>query len=75
MSILFSSELPYRIDFFGNDVDTIRTFEVETQLSKDKKEKVEIVPELATLSEEENSFFAVSSKRFGSRYERFVVYS
>ena len=52
----FSSELPYRIDFFGNDVDTIRTFEVETQLSKDKKEKVEIVPELATLSEEKIPF-------------------
>ena len=52
----FSSELPYRIDFFGNDVDTVRTFEVETQLSKDKKEKVEIVPELATLSEEKIPF-------------------
>ena len=52
----FSSELPYRIDFFGNYVDTIRTFEVETQLSKDKKEKVEIVPELATLSEEKIPF-------------------
>ena len=52
----FSSELPYRIDFFGNDVDTIRTFEVETQLSKDKEEKVEIVPELATLSEEKIPF-------------------
>ena len=52
----FSSELPYRIDFFGNDVDTIRTFEVETQLSKDKKEKVEIVPELATLAEEKVPF-------------------
>ncbi|WP_180946284.1 transcription-repair coupling factor [Prevotella intermedia] len=52
----FSSELPYRIDFFGNDVDTIRTFEMETQLSKDKKEKVEIVPELATLSEEKIPF-------------------
>ena len=58
----FSSELPYRIDFFGNDVDTIRTFEVETQLSKDKKEKVEIVPELATLSEEKIPFLQFLSK-------------
>lgn len=33
----FSSEMPYRIDFFGDDIDTIRTFEVETQLSVDKK--------------------------------------
>lgn len=52
----FASELPFRIDFFGNDVDTIRTFEVETQLSKDKKNRVEIVPELATLSEEKVPF-------------------
>ncbi|WP_028898438.1 transcription-repair coupling factor [Prevotella sp. HUN102] len=52
----FSSELPFRIDFFGNDVETIRTFEVETQLSCDKREKVDIVPELATLSEEKIPF-------------------
>lgn len=42
----FSSEYPYRIDFFGNEIDSIRTFEVETQLSKEKKEMVVIVPEL-----------------------------
>lgn len=52
----FSSELPYRIDFFGDDIDTIRTFEVETQLSRDKKTEVEIVPELATLTEEKVPF-------------------
>ena len=42
----FSSEYPYRIDFFGNEIDSIRTFEVETQLSKEKKDVVVIVPEL-----------------------------
>ena len=42
----FSSEYPYRIDFFGDDVDTIRTFEVQTQLSIEKKDHIEIVPEL-----------------------------
>lgn len=42
----FSSEYPYRIDFFGNEIDSIRTFEVETQLSKEKKDMVVIVPEL-----------------------------
>lgn len=52
----FSSEMPYRIDFFGDDIDTIRTFEVETQLSVDKKKSVDIVPELATLTEEKVSF-------------------
>ena len=48
--------MPYRIDFFGDDIDTIRTFEVETQLSVDKKKSVDIVPELATLTEEKVSF-------------------
>ena len=43
----FSSELPFRIDFFGDEVDTIRTFEVADQLSKESKQSVSIVPELA----------------------------
>jgi len=30
----FSSEYPYRIDFFGDEIDTIRTFDIESQLSK-----------------------------------------
>jgi transcription-repair coupling factor (superfamily II helicase) len=48
----FSSEYPYRIDFFGDDVDSIRTFEVETQLSRDRRERIEIVPELTAVSEQ-----------------------
>ena len=44
----FSSELPFRIDFFGNEIDTIRTFSVEDQLSKDRLTQIEIVPELAS---------------------------
>ena len=43
----FSCEYPYRIDFFGDDIDSIRTFEVEDQLSKDHRNRIEIVPELA----------------------------
>jgi len=42
----FSSEYPYRIDFFGDEVDSIRTFEVETQLSRERKDSIAIVPEL-----------------------------
>ena len=42
----FSSEYPFRIDFFGDEIDTIRTFDIQTQLSKDMKQSVEIVPEL-----------------------------
>ena len=36
----FSNELPYRIDFFGDDIDSIRTFNVETQLSEQKIDEV-----------------------------------
>lgn len=43
----YSSEYPFRIDFFGDEIDTLRTFEVETQLSLQKRKQVEIVPELA----------------------------
>ena len=43
----YSSEYPYRIDFFGDEIDSIRTFEVETQLSKERKPNIAIVPELS----------------------------
>lgn len=42
----YSSEYPYRVDFFGDDVETIRTFEVQTQLSKDRLKDVAVVPEM-----------------------------
>ena len=43
----FSSEYPYRIDFFGDDVDSIRTFTVEDQLSKERTSEATIVPKLS----------------------------
>ena len=43
----FASEYPYRIDFFGDEIDSIRTFEVDSQLSKEKKDSISIVPEMA----------------------------
>ena len=46
----YSSEYPFRIDFFGDDIDSIRTFEVETQLSRDRRDSIEIVPELTGAS-------------------------
>jgi transcription-repair coupling factor (superfamily II helicase) len=48
----FSCEYPFRIDFFGDEIDTIRTFEVQDQLSRDQRDNIEIVPELVdTVSE------------------------
>ncbi|MBQ6190943.1 MAG: transcription-repair coupling factor [Bacteroidaceae bacterium] len=42
----FSHELPYRIDFFGDEVDSIRTFEVHSQLSKDRQQSISLVSEM-----------------------------
>ena len=42
----FSSEYPFRLDFFGDDIDSIRQFSVDTQLSTDKKESVVVVPDM-----------------------------
>ncbi len=42
----YSSEYPFRIDFFGDEIDSIRTFEVENQLSKERCQQAVIVPEL-----------------------------
>lgn len=39
----FSNEFPYRIDFFGDEVESIRTFDVETQLSKEKLNSISII--------------------------------
>ena len=40
----FSNDVPYRIEFFGDEVDSIRTFDVETQLSIEPLKKISIIP-------------------------------
>ncbi|UPS92801.1 transcription-repair coupling factor [Bizionia sp. M204] len=54
----FSHDEPYRIEFFGDDVDSIRTFDVETQLSTDQIKKISIIPNVANkfLDESRQSF-------------------
>ena len=52
----FSCEDPFRIDFFGDEIDTIRTFQVQDQLSKDKRDSIEVVPELMNTTSEKISF-------------------
>ncbi|WP_418176491.1 DEAD/DEAH box helicase, partial [Alistipes putredinis] len=42
----FSESKPYRLDFFGEEVDSIRRFEISSQLSADRLNEVEIVPNL-----------------------------
>ena len=54
----FSNDEPYRIEFFGDEIDSIRTFDVETQLSKEKLKKMAIMPnvENKNLQESRESF-------------------
>ena len=51
----YSHEFPFRVDFFGDDIDSIRTFEVENQLSKERCSQINIVPELTTVEEKESA--------------------
>ena len=52
----YSSDMPYRIDFFGDEVDSIRSFDVQSQLSEEKVEMMTIVPEIKTDGTEYISF-------------------
>ena len=54
----FSHDEPYRIEFFGDEVDSIRTFDVETQLSTEKVKKITIIPNVANkfMEEKRESF-------------------
>ena len=58
----FSYEYPYRIDFFGDEVETIRTFEVESQLSKDKLKYIQIIPEMRSSGLQKESFLNLLPK-------------
>ncbi|WP_339835839.1 transcription-repair coupling factor [uncultured Flavobacterium sp.] len=50
----FSNDHPYRIEFFGNEVDSIRSFDVETQLSVEKLKKISIIPNVENKFLDEN---------------------
>jgi transcription-repair coupling factor (superfamily II helicase) len=50
----FSHDEPYRIEFFGDDVDSIRTFDVETQLSTEQIKKIGVIPNVANKFLDEN---------------------
>ncbi|NAY92602.1 transcription-repair coupling factor [Muricauda sp. JGD-17] len=61
----FSHDEPYRIEFFGDEVDSIRTFDVETQLSTDKVKKIAIIPNVENkfLQENRESFLKYISPK------------
>ena len=55
----YSCEYPYRVDFFGDEVDSVRTFQVEDQLSLDARDRVEIVPELEASDAAQEPFLSL----------------
>ncbi len=57
----YSSELPFRIDFFGDDIDSIRAFNVETQLSEQRLESVSITANVQQLASQSLLSFIPSS--------------
>ncbi|WP_372755937.1 transcription-repair coupling factor [Mariniflexile sp.] len=61
----FSNDEPYRIEFFGDEVDSIRTFDVETQLSIEQIKKINIIPNVANklLQESRQSFLEYMAQK------------
>lgn len=50
----FSNEQPYRIEFFGDEVESIRTFDIESQLSLQKLNKIQLIPNIENKAMLEN---------------------
>ena len=53
----FSHEEPYRLDFFGDEISSIRIFDIETQLSKTKLQQIEIIPSVSQTKVSGNTIF------------------
>ncbi|HOK39052.1 MAG TPA: transcription-repair coupling factor [Bacteroidales bacterium] len=49
----YGNEKPYRIDFFGDEIESIRIFDPETQLSEKKEKRIRIVPDLSGKNHED----------------------
>lgn len=61
----FAHDQPYRIEFFGDEVESLRTFDIETQLSIDKIKKINLIPNVenkAVLEKRESFFEYISDK-------------
>ena len=62
----FANELPYRIELFGDEVDGLRTFDPESQLSIEEKKAISIIPDVQTklLEETRQSIFEYINENF-----------
>ena len=52
----FACEHPYRIDFFGDEIESIRLFDIETQLSTERKNEIEVIPDLSKSADTQSDF-------------------
>lgn len=61
----FSQEFPFRVDFIGDEVNNIRSFDIETQISVNEVDNIAIIPDLHTKNEisAESSFFSFFNKK------------
>jgi len=71
----YAHDLPYRIELFGNEIDSIRTFDPVSQLSQDNIKEINIIPNVQTKLLEENrqsflSFIPRNSKIWFKDYEQ-----
>ncbi len=58
----YSESKPFRIDFFGDEVDSIRSFEISSQLSSERLQRIEIIPNLRTGGEARVSLAAFAGR-------------
>ncbi|WP_167610926.1 transcription-repair coupling factor [Maribellus sediminis] len=73
----FSHEDPYRIDFFGNEIDSIRSFDIENQLSKSQLKTITIIPNIQAENVEGQrislaEFIGENSIWFGNNLNQFI---
>ncbi len=63
----FSHDLPYRVEFFGDFIETIRTFEVESQLSVEQMKSITIVPNVQSKFLTENNISLLEYAEAGTQ--------
>lgn len=75
----FSNEDPYRLDFFGDEVESIRSFNIDNQISKEALENITIVPNIQDREIESSrisfvNFFQTENIWFGNNLNQFFAH-
>jgi len=56
----YTNEQPYRLDFFGDEIESIRTFDIEKQLSLEKTERITILPDISADEEQKTKMITLT---------------